>query len=161
MTTKETPMGNAMLSEWDLLRVDRDEKARELLANLKEHRSELVELLDSVSGRRYEDVVYRFYSGSCKVYEVQYNTDTIVEALRKVAPKGIPLSPLFERIYQAGVSAKQIDTEISERGKLILEAFLHARYFLEMAVKYGDELQDQPAYLPHGWAAVLCLYQIR
>ncbi|MBU0500548.1 MAG: hypothetical protein KJ558_11375 [Gammaproteobacteria bacterium] len=154
-------MGNAMLTEWELVTVDRDEKARELLANLKEHSSELMELLDSVSGRRYEDVVYRFYCGSYKIYGAQENTDAIVEALRKVAPKGIPLSPIFERIYQAGVSAKQIDAEITEQGKPILEAFLHARYFLEMAVKYGDELQDQPAYFPCGWAAVLCLYQIR
>jgi hypothetical protein len=43
----------------------------------------------------------------------------------------------------------------------MLEAFFHARYFLEMAVKYGRELELPPTLLPSGWAALLYLYNLR
>lgn len=43
----------------------------------------------------------------------------------------------------------------------IVEAFLHAKYFLEMVVKYGRELDEAPSIMPSGWAAVLYLYQKR
>jgi hypothetical protein len=43
----------------------------------------------------------------------------------------------------------------------MLEAFFHARFFLEMAVKYGKELKTPPQTLPSGWAAVLYLYNLR
>lgn len=43
----------------------------------------------------------------------------------------------------------------------ILEAFFHALYFLEMAVRYGKELEQPPAQLPSGWAAFLYLYNLR
>ena len=39
----------------------------------------------------------------------------------------------------------------------IAEAFFHARYFLEMAIKYGKELEFPPQQLPSGWAALLYL----
>ena len=43
----------------------------------------------------------------------------------------------------------------------ILEAFFHARYFLEMAVKYGAELSEPPSPFPSGWAGLLYLYNLR
>jgi hypothetical protein len=43
----------------------------------------------------------------------------------------------------------------------ILEAFFHARYFLEMAVKYGGRLSVAPRVMPSGWAALLSLYGLR
>ena len=43
----------------------------------------------------------------------------------------------------------------------IVEAFLHARFFLDMAVRYGKELEAPPTLLPNGWAALLYLYQLR
>ncbi len=32
---------------------------------------------------------------------------------------------------------------------------------LEMAVKYGRKLEKAPELLPSGWAALLCLYNLR
>jgi hypothetical protein len=32
---------------------------------------------------------------------------------------------------------------------------------LEMAVKYGKELERPPNFLPSGWAALLYLYDLR
>jgi hypothetical protein len=43
----------------------------------------------------------------------------------------------------------------------MLEAYFHARYFIEMAVRYGDELDAPPASMPSGWAALLYLYDMR
>jgi hypothetical protein len=43
----------------------------------------------------------------------------------------------------------------------IVEAFFHARYFLEMAVRYGGSLKQPPLVLPSGWAAFLHLYGLR
>lgn len=43
----------------------------------------------------------------------------------------------------------------------IVEAFFHARYFLEMAIRYGKELDEPPSTLPSGWAAMLYLYNLR
>ena len=43
----------------------------------------------------------------------------------------------------------------------IVEAFFHARYFLEMAVRYGKDLDAPPLMLPSGWAAFLYLYDLR
>src|SRR6266567_7691723 len=43
----------------------------------------------------------------------------------------------------------------------IVEAFFHAHYFLEMAVRYGKQLQHPPRQLPSGWAAFLYLYNLR
>jgi hypothetical protein len=42
----------------------------------------------------------------------------------------------------------------------IVEAFFHARYFLEMACRYREPPgKDQP--LPSGWAVLLYLYNLR
>jgi hypothetical protein len=43
----------------------------------------------------------------------------------------------------------------------IVEAFLHAKYFMEMMVKYGTEMDTAQSTLPTGWAAILCLYNQR
>lgn len=43
----------------------------------------------------------------------------------------------------------------------IVEAFFHARFFVEMAVKYGSELTEPPQPMPGGWAALLYLYDLR
>jgi hypothetical protein len=43
----------------------------------------------------------------------------------------------------------------------LLEAFFHAKFFLEMAVKYGKDLRASPTPLPAGWAALLCLFGLR
>lgn len=43
----------------------------------------------------------------------------------------------------------------------IVEAFLHAKYFLEMMIKYAREMDAAPIMLPTGWAAILELYNQR
>jgi len=146
--------------------MDLSEKDNELLVSIQQQWSELAELLDEVNSHWvYEDRIYRFYYQSFKVYSLQYETTRIVDALKKIAPTGTSLCQIFEEIYQAGASGKEFEMEHNQQWtahtRVFVEAFLHAKYFLEMAVKYGKELQTAPTMLPSGWAALLCLYDLR
>ena len=113
----------------------------------------------------YEDRVYRFYHQSYKLYDLRAETKRIVEALLSVAPTGASMNPWFEEIYRAGVTGERFEIEHNKEWtthtRPFLEAFFHAKYFLEMAVKYGKELQTTPEVLPSGWAGLLYFYNIR
>ncbi len=111
----------------------------------------------------YEDPVYRFYHQSFKVYALQGSTERIVKALAELAPDR-KLNRWFEEIVDAG-TGNEFTPEANQRWaaeiRPILEAFFHARFFLEMACKYGRELESAPTMLPSGWAALLYLYDMR
>lgn len=131
--------------------------------SLRRDRAELQELLDRCSDHwGYEDPVYRFYHQSFKVYWLQQTTRSIADRLQALAP-GRPLHPWFVQIVQAG-TGKTFRPEDNARWpevtRPILEAFFHARYFLEMAVRYG-ELEAPPQLLPSGYAALLHLFGLR
>jgi tRNA(fMet)-specific endonuclease VapC len=62
-----------------------------------------------------------------------------------------------------GVHRAQDATTRARRSALVeatLEAFFHARFFLEMAVRYAD-LAAPPQPLPSGYAALLYLFGLR
>ena len=135
-----------------------------LLKNLKEELPALEELLAACGDHwGYEDTVYRFYHQSYKVYGLQSQTLEIVERLRALAPD-LTLNEWFMNIVREG-TGKTFSTEHNKNWlaatRPIVEAFFHARFFLEMAVKYGKELELPPQTLPSGWAALLYLYNLR
>lgn len=143
---------------------DRSE-VRELLANIKRDHATLVALLDRVSDEWVcEDLVYRFWHQSWKVFFIQDETLNMVNALRSVAPKGCSLNPWFERIIEAGTGVV-VEREHNQRwlevARPMLEAFWHARFMVGMATRYGQELEEPPTLLPSGWAALLYLYGLR
>lgn len=152
-------MGSTRADDLD----DRPE-ARELLENLQAQLSALEALLAQCNNHwGYEDPIYRFYHHSFKVYGLQDQTLKIVKALQALAPQ-LALNEQFMRIV-AGGTGKIFKPEDNRNWETvtrpILEAFFHARFFLEMAVKYGKELKAPPQSLPSGWAAVLYLYNLR
>jgi hypothetical protein len=111
----------------------------------------------------YEDRIYRFYYGSFKVYRLQAETKKIVRALRRLLPKR-KLTASFEAIVKRGTGKTWTldhNSRWDEETAPIVEAFFHARYFLDMAVRYGQELKFAPSLMPSGWAALLCLYELR
>jgi hypothetical protein len=57
--------------------------------------------------------------------------------------------------------AVEMNQQWNEATRPIVEAFFHARYFLEMACKYGKELTEPPQPMPSGWAALMELYGLR
>jgi len=138
----------------------------ELLVNIKEHLPQLEELLNSISeDHTYGDMVYRYYHQSIKVFWVQQATVKIVMALKALAPEGAKEGNwLFEEILKEGTGKTfkyEYNAEWSKHARPLLEAFFHAKYFLEMAVKYGKELEHAPQGLPSGWAGLLYFFDMR
>lgn len=137
---------------------------QKLLRSIKESLNALENLLeDSRSHWSYEDPVYRFYHHSFKVYAVQRSTESIVGALQALRPEQ-PLNEDFMQIVLEGTGksfSKEANRHWTGSTRPLVEAFFHARFFLEMIVKYGHALDHPPATLPSGWAAVLYLYGLR
>jgi len=152
---------------------DERPEVRQLLKNVKAALPRLTQLFnESGTHWTYEDGVYRFYHQSFKVFYLQNATLEIVKMLKALAPSGAKkqgeavtgLHPWFLDIVKEGTGKvfKRSDNKHWQNAtRPILEAFFHARYFLEMIVKYGKELKVPPAMLPSGWAAVLYLYNLR
>jgi hypothetical protein len=143
--------------------VDARPEAQSVFGNLKASLATLERLFEVYGRWEYEDGVYRFYHQSFKVYRLQNATLEIVAALQGLSPDR-KLNDWFMQIVADGTS-KEFEDEHNERWlavtRPIVEAFLHARYFLEMAVRYGKELEAPPMALPSGWAAFLYLYGLR
>jgi hypothetical protein len=135
-----------------------------LLKAIKENREGLMALLERARSHwEYEDPVYRFYHGSFKVFSVQNLTLAIVSALRALLPER-ELNKQFLEILSEGtgkVFTTATNADWNHSTRPLLEAFFHARYFLEMAVKYGAELEEPTNLLPSGWAGLLYLYNLR
>lgn len=141
---------------------DRPE-VQELFRRLKEELPKLEELLANCGHGGYENRVYRFYHQSFKVFYLQDTTMEIAAKLQSLVPDR-PLNEWFLQIIREGTGKKftpQDNTNWLAVTRPILEAFFHARYFLEMAVKYGKELEYPPQLLPSGWAACLYLFNLR
>ena len=136
---------------------------RLLLSRLKNRKAELQKLWEELNGHwGYEDGFYRFYHGSFKVYHVQTLTDKAVKFLGELLPER-ELSESFMAIIREG-TGKEFDVahnrEWPKQTRPILEAFSHARYMVEMAVRYV-ELREPPQPMPSGWAGLLYLYDLR
>jgi hypothetical protein len=135
-----------------------------LLATIKDRLPELEKLLERARGHwEYEDYVYRYYHHSFKVFGVQSMTSQIVAALRDLLPD-VPLNSDFLAIIAEG-TGKTFSTDMnatwSASTRPLVEAFFHARFMLEMAIKYGRELDTPPQPMPSGWAALLYLFNLR
>lgn len=136
-----------------------------LLQNIKNNLPDLEAHLDKVNSHwHYEDLIYRYYHHSFKVYYVQQETIDMVEAMLKLSPHSFGLEDKFMEIYEDGIG-KKFEQKHNEDWNLncapMVEAFLHAKYFLEMIVKYGKEYDEAPELLHSGWASVLILYGLR
>ena len=135
-----------------------------MLKAMKVRLPQLKALLAEVSSHwSYEDTIYRFYHQSCKAYRVQETTQHIVAELQALAPH-LRLNPNFEKIVADG-TGKEFELDHNNdwlhHTRPMIEAFFHARYFLEMAVKYAEVLNEPPQMMPSGWAAVLYLFNLR
>ena len=135
-----------------------------LIANIKSQLPGLEALLArACSEWEYEDFVYRFYHQSFKVFGVQSITLEISDALRSLLPE-VEMNRSFLAIVESGTGrhfTPETNRVWDAATRPFLEAFFHTRFMLEMAVKYGHELDSPPSPLPSGWAALLYLYGLR
>lgn len=137
-------------------------ESQELLQRIKAALPQLEALYEDLD-HEYEDRVYRYYHGSDKVYLLDAGTQKMVQALQELCP-GRPLNDAFGSLLKEGTGksshgAARADRTAQERR--ILEAFFHAKYFLEMTIRYGKSLDIAPSRLPSGWASVLYLFNLR
>ena len=138
---------------------------RVLLANIKRQLPELESLLEEVNSHwGYEDPIYRFYHRSLKVYAIQQTTQRMIKLLKSLAPPGATISADFEQIYKAGASGKEFEMEHNKdwtkHTRVFLEAFFHAKYFLEMAVKVWQDLGRSTGYVAFWMGRIIIPVQL-
>jgi hypothetical protein len=113
----------------------------------------------------YEEGVYRFSHHSFKVYQSQEYTSLAVEVFKRIGvATDNKLSEQFEQIIAAGTGSvwePNHNHNWTLHTRPIVEAFLHAKYFLDMMIKYGRAMDTSQNILPTGWAAILELYNRR
>ena len=107
-----------------------------LFSRLQESMPKLQALLaECAESGAVEEGVYRVYHQSFKCFALPSWTSRIVFALRELSPDR-PLNPWFEQIVEQGTGLK-FELEHNRRWlevtRPILEAFFHARHFLETA----------------------------
>lgn len=129
---------------------------RTLIRNLKKRREVLEKLLEQINSHwEIEDVVYRLYHGSYKAQFARDITAAILKELQGLHRRRWKYrSDLFKQIMEEGLDQ-------NAESRRWVEAMLHARYFLEMAVKYSKEVNKPLQLLPSGYAALLYLYGLR
>jgi len=156
--------GNNKPNGLDMGESDDRPPVKDLFKNLKAELPILEVLLENSSGPwGYEDPIYRFYHQSFKVFNLQDRTMEIVAKLQGLLPE-VPLNPWFMQIIGEGTGktfAPEDNRNWPAVTRPIIEAFFHARYFLDMAVKFGHEWDFPPRLLPSGWASFLYLYNQR
>jgi hypothetical protein len=136
----------------------------QFLSNIHETLPEMKALASEIDEWDGEDLIYRFWHQSFKVFGLQSVTERIEALLVRLAPPGVTINKWFVEIMRDG-TGREFSLEDNDRWleatRPILEAYFHARYFLDMAIRYGEELEEPPDLLPSGWAALLSLYGIR
>lgn len=153
---------------WKKYQAIQSKKMNRLLKNIKKNMPELEKMMESATDHwDYEDKVYRYYHQSFKVYWVQDITQRIVDLLSKISPNKdkTKFCTFFQVILDEGCGGLEFKSEHNsdwtKTTRPLLEAFFHAKYFLEMAIKYGKKYEEAPQMLDSGWAALLCLYDLR
>lgn len=142
------------------------ELSKILLVNIKGSLPRLENFLKEINGHWvYEDLLYRFYHQSYKVYAC-FPIQDAVNLLNSLSPyisTDLPAEPMLRQILSE-IPSKFEMSHNNDWGKYtrpIVEASLHLKYFIEMAVKYGKELEAPPEALPSGWASLLYYYGLR
>lgn len=140
-------------------------RAEALLAACKTQLPELEALLENVNGHWvYVDRMYRFYHHSLKVFWLQEQTLQIRDALQALMPE-LKLNSLFRQVLAVGTGSA-FDMQRSNRAWLpealpITAAFLHAKFFLEMAIRCAKTYDRVDQVLGSDLAALLYLFNLR
>ena len=159
-----TAKDDSVRAKLEQMEAKRKETEMQLFTALKSKLPELEALQLKINSEwGYEDHLYRFYHQSFKVYWAQEMTKDIVKALQGLLPDH-QLNEWFTEIVERG-TGKVFTMDCNQRWMAetlpIIDALNHAKYFLDMAVKYGQKLTEPQQWLSSGWAAFLTLYGIR
>jgi hypothetical protein len=84
--------------------------------------------------------------------------------IKEIGGESDPPNFEYARIVEAGTAhhfSATTDENWEVETKPILEAFWHTKYFINMMVKYGRELETVEMMVQPGMAAVLYLFELR
>jgi len=141
------------------------ERMDALLGRIKQRLPELEELLAQIEDHwGEEDGVYRFYHQSFKVFRLQEFVKTAFKLIEEIGGADDPPCEWYCQIVKEGTEHhfnERTNAEWLRQTRPILEAFWHSTYFVSMMVQYAKKLESAPRALPSGWAAVLCLFELR
>jgi hypothetical protein len=135
-----------------------------LFLRIKARLPELEELAGDLEEAE-EDGVYRFYHESDKVFFfLQDPVKAAFTLIKEIGGESDPPNFEYARIVEAGTVHQFSETTNANweaETKPILEAFWHTKYFIQMMIKYGKELETVESPLEPGLAAVLYLFELR
>lgn len=133
-----------------------------LFSNIKKNITFLEEL-HKIALERKQEYYYRFYHQSFKVYSLQETTLEIAQTLQAIAPDGTFLNEWFSVILSRGtdiVFKTSHNRDWLERTLPILQAFDHALYFLELAIKCS-KYEELGQIISTDIAGLLYLFNLR
>ncbi len=146
---------------------DRDKKEKIIFDNLVAKLPELIELKKELdSNYLFEDMFYRFYYQSFKVYGLQGVTTNIVKLLREISVTNTDrLNEFFEEIIAAGTGIKfdmDHNQEWTKHTRPIVEAYFHAARWIDVLIDVAQKpFPPKGEAISSGFAAFLCLYNAR
>lgn len=157
--------------------MEEDHQHNKLLRAIKDHLDELGTLKGEAEGHWGSvDMFYRFYHRSFKVYRIQTYTVDMVALFEKIRD-AVDWEPKPDRWHSPGRldkdflkivfegTGKQFDLSHNENwGKHtrpMMEAYFHAKTFLDMMIECGRRMDEASSLLPSDWAAVLYLFKMR
>lgn len=136
-----------------------------MLENMEEAKNLQIEI-DKQFG--LEDLVYRFYHQSFKVYRSQYLIKDCLELFQKIAGDELKLDKKFLKIVEDG-TGHVFDLSHNEiwleKTRPQIEALFHCKYVLDNLIKYTefykDKEEQKQMFLPSGWAAIMTIFGSR
>lgn len=138
----------------------------ELLLELKARIPRLEEILKEMESHwGGEDMLYRFYHGSLKMYYGQNFTEKAASELKSIAKKlGVELNETYLKITEEGTGIKfnyNYNKNWLQHSRPVMEAFFHSKEILIQALAYAKKLETAPNLLPSGWGTVLYIFNLR
>lgn len=132
-----------------------------LLTRIKEKLPEIKKLYKSFDD---DDIPYRFYHQSFKVYWSQGHIEQAVVLFCEIAQDNFTINKWYTQLTSDAFSCGKFQLEHNKdwlnKTRPQIEAWFHTKYFLEMMIKHSN-LEKAPNILPSGWAALLYLFNIR
>jgi hypothetical protein len=141
------------------------ERINALLSRIKARMAEIDALVAEFADQwAEEDGVYRFYHQSMKVFHLQAPVRKAFKLISEIGGEEDQPNEWYCQIVKEGTEHdfnEQTDDDWLAQTRPIREAFWHTKYFLTMMAKYGKELETVTMPIASGWAAVLCLFELR
>ena len=140
------------------------ELQRELLHNIQSHLDDLKQLHASLSEFwDFDSYKFRLPRQEQNIRWAQQQIRKIAHLLRYISPGERAFHPFFQSLIEEGINSRldcQGNREKFANERQVLKSFFQMTYFLEIAIKYGQTLEELPEKPPFGWSALLSLYRL-